>query len=166
MARKAIASTVEKDPDSNVLEPEQYDALKTTCHEKTRVPMQVYLREGLDHVLDKYRRIAKMITAVREGQQPRSHLRARQHRGADQFCDQQVKECTEPRQATRFQVAEVFKDDGISGTRRDRPGLFAAVGSGGCQRVRHTDTLEARAAWARERGSGAPFRHLEFRGLR
>ena len=37
------------------LEPTQYDALKS-LHDKTRVPMQVYLREGLDLVLDKYKK--------------------------------------------------------------------------------------------------------------
>ena len=35
------------------LEPEQYEALKK-LHEETRVPMQVYLREGVDMVLAKY----------------------------------------------------------------------------------------------------------------
>ncbi len=37
------------------LEPEQYVQLKKLC-EKTRVPMQVYLREGVDMVLKKYAR--------------------------------------------------------------------------------------------------------------
>lgn len=35
------------------LDPEQLDALKVLSG-KTRVPMQEYLREGLDHVLTKY----------------------------------------------------------------------------------------------------------------
>lgn len=37
------------------VEPEQYIALKK-LHEKTQVPMQVYLREGVDLVLKKYSR--------------------------------------------------------------------------------------------------------------
>jgi len=39
------------------LEPEQFEALKK-LHDKTRVPMQVYLREGLDMVLQKYKKEA------------------------------------------------------------------------------------------------------------
>jgi predicted DNA-binding protein len=35
------------------MEPEQMDALKALSA-RTRVPMQVYLREGLEHVLKKY----------------------------------------------------------------------------------------------------------------
>ena len=35
------------------LEPEQYEQLKK-LHEETRVPMQVYLREGVDMILAKY----------------------------------------------------------------------------------------------------------------
>jgi hypothetical protein len=35
------------------LEPEQAEALKE-LHRRTRVPMQVYLREGLDYVLRRY----------------------------------------------------------------------------------------------------------------
>lgn len=42
-------------------EPEQYHALKELS-EKTRVPMQVYLREGVDAVLKKH---AKEIDNVR-----------------------------------------------------------------------------------------------------
>ena len=37
------------------LEPEQADALKALSG-KTRVPMQAYLREGLDMVLEKYKK--------------------------------------------------------------------------------------------------------------
>ena len=40
------------------LEPEQYEQLKK-LHEETRVPMQVYLREGLDMVLKKYSKRSK-----------------------------------------------------------------------------------------------------------
>jgi predicted DNA-binding protein len=36
------------------LEPEQYGALKALS-ERTRVPAQVYLREGLDLILNKYK---------------------------------------------------------------------------------------------------------------
>ena len=37
------------------LEEGQLEALRT-LHAKTRVPMQVYLREGLDLILQKYRK--------------------------------------------------------------------------------------------------------------
>ena len=56
MARKPNSfDRLKKTQIAMYLEPEQYDALKS-LHEKTRVPMQVYLREGLDHVLDKYKK--------------------------------------------------------------------------------------------------------------
>jgi hypothetical protein len=56
MARKPNSSDrLKKSQLALYLEPEQYEALKR-LHEVTRVPMQVYLREGLDMVLDKYKK--------------------------------------------------------------------------------------------------------------
>jgi DNA invertase Pin-like site-specific DNA recombinase len=81
-------------------------------------------------------------------------------------CDQQVKECSDKAKALGFKVAEVFKDDGISGTRRDRPAyqrLLAAADA------KEFDTL---ILWKQSRlGRDSveverAIRHLEFRGLR
>ncbi len=56
MARKPNSSDrLKKAQLALYLEPQQYESLKS-LHEKTRVPMQVYLREGLDIVLDKYKK--------------------------------------------------------------------------------------------------------------
>jgi predicted DNA-binding protein len=47
MARKKISTTV-------YITPEQNERLKL-LHERTRVPVAEYVREGIDLVLDKYR---------------------------------------------------------------------------------------------------------------
>jgi len=46
MARKKISTTV-------YITPEQNDRLKL-LHERTKVPVAVYIREGIDLVLDKH----------------------------------------------------------------------------------------------------------------
>jgi len=47
MARKKISTTV-------YITPEQVERLKL-LHERTRVPVAEYIRQGIDLVLDKYR---------------------------------------------------------------------------------------------------------------
>jgi predicted DNA-binding protein len=47
MARKKISTTV-------YITPEQNERLKL-LHERTRVPVAEYIRQGIDMVLDKYR---------------------------------------------------------------------------------------------------------------
>ncbi len=47
MARKKISTTV-------YITPEQNDQLKV-LHERTKVPVAEYIRQGIDLVLDKYR---------------------------------------------------------------------------------------------------------------
>lgn len=47
MARKKISTTV-------YITPEQNDRLKL-LHERTKVPVAEYIRQGIDLVLDKYR---------------------------------------------------------------------------------------------------------------
>ena len=47
MARKKISTTV-------YITPEQNDQLKT-LHERTKVPIAVYIREGIDLVLERHR---------------------------------------------------------------------------------------------------------------
>ena len=47
MARKKISTTI-------YITPEQNDRLKV-LHERTKVPVAVYIREGIDLVLDKHR---------------------------------------------------------------------------------------------------------------
>ena len=46
MARKKISTTI-------YITPEQNERLKV-LHERTKVPVAVYIREGIDLVLDKY----------------------------------------------------------------------------------------------------------------
>jgi hypothetical protein len=46
MARKKVSTTI-------YITPEQADRLKL-LHERTKVPIAVYIREGIDMVLDKY----------------------------------------------------------------------------------------------------------------
>jgi len=59
MARKKTSASSKlrlvKIPVQAYLEPEQAEALKALS-DNTRVPQQVYLREGLDLVLAKYRK--------------------------------------------------------------------------------------------------------------
>jgi hypothetical protein len=56
MARKPNSSDrLRKTQIAAYLEPEQFERLQR-LHEKTRVPMQVYLREGLDMVLERYKK--------------------------------------------------------------------------------------------------------------
>jgi predicted DNA-binding protein len=47
MARKKISTTI-------YITPEQNDKLKL-LHERTKVPVAVYIREGIDLVLDKHK---------------------------------------------------------------------------------------------------------------
>lgn len=47
MARKKISTTI-------YITPEQNEQLKT-LHNRTKVPVAVYIREGIDLVLDKHR---------------------------------------------------------------------------------------------------------------
>jgi predicted DNA-binding protein len=47
MARKKISTTI-------YITPEQNDQLKV-LHERTKVPVAVYIREGIDLVLEKHR---------------------------------------------------------------------------------------------------------------
>ena len=47
MARKKISTTI-------YITPEQNDRLKV-LHERTKVPVAVYIREGIDLVLDRHR---------------------------------------------------------------------------------------------------------------
>jgi hypothetical protein len=59
MARKKTGASSKlrliKIPVQAYLEPEQAEALRELS-ERTRVPQQVYIREGINHVLEKYRR--------------------------------------------------------------------------------------------------------------
>ena len=47
MARKKISTTV-------YITPEQNEQLKV-LHERTKVPIAVYIREGIDHVLERHK---------------------------------------------------------------------------------------------------------------
>ncbi len=49
MSRKKISTTI-------YITPEQADRLKL-LHERTKVPIAVYIREGIDMVLEKYEHI-------------------------------------------------------------------------------------------------------------
>lgn len=47
MARKKVSTTI-------YITPEQAERLKV-LHERTKVPISVYIREGIDLILEKYR---------------------------------------------------------------------------------------------------------------
>src|SRR5581483_9602700 len=81
-------------------------------------------------------------------------------------CDQQVRECADKAKQLGLKIAEVFKDDSISGSRHDRPAYQRMLAAA---ERKEFDTL---LLWKQSRlGRDQPeveraIRRLEFHGLR
>jgi hypothetical protein len=71
MARKKVSTTV-------YIEPEQADQLKV-LHERTKVPVAVYIREGIELVLAKYQHVLPGQLTL---EQQRRNAAAAQHGGS------------------------------------------------------------------------------------